>query len=184
MGHEPVNRSSELSNSAYKLGQDSVHQPGVPKGTVQKRRLEDCSIYPGSAHDFWVYVPDQYQDSEPACVMCFHGGVSIGLAGETVSCVRVDDMDLRDIGFMHIDAQGAEPHILHSARKVLARDRPVVFFEDNRRHDTKLHDRVCEAEPDFIEESQFDAINHCLNGLGYKTDIEQFNGGIDVLLAP
>ena len=94
-------------------------------------------------------------------------------------------MDLRDIGFMHIDAQGAEPHILHSARKVLARDRPVVFFEDNRRHhDTKLHDRVCEAEPDFIEESQFDAINHCLNGLGYKTVIEQFNGGIDVLLAP
>lgn len=113
-----------------------------------------------------------------------HGGVSIGLASETVSCVRVDDVDLRDIGFMHIDAQGAEPHILHSARKVLARDRPVVFFEDNRRHDPKLHDRVCEAEPDFIEESQFDAIDHCLNGLGYKTLIEQFNGGIDVLLAP
>ena len=52
------------------------------------------------------------------------------------------------------------------------------------RHDTKLHDRVCEDEPDFIEESQFDAINLCLNGLGYKTVIEQFNGGIDVLLAP
>ncbi len=40
------------------------------------------------------------------------GGVSIGLAGETASCVRVDDMSLRDIGFMHIDAQRAEPHIL------------------------------------------------------------------------
>ncbi len=63
-----------MSKSIYSLGPDSVRQPGVPKGTVQKRRLKDSSIYPGSAHDFWVYVPDQYQDSDPACVMFFQDG--------------------------------------------------------------------------------------------------------------
>ena len=62
--------------------------------------------------------------------------------------------------------QGNPKPLLNSARKVLARDRLVVFFEDNKRYDSKLHDRVCKAEPDFIEESQLDAINHCLNGLG------------------
>ena len=63
-----------MSKSIYSLGPDSVQQPGVPVAVVQKRRLEDSSIYPGTAHDYWVYVPAQYLDSEPACVMFFQDG--------------------------------------------------------------------------------------------------------------
>ena len=49
---------------------------------------------------------------------------------------------------------------------------------------TRLEEWKHDHAVGLIEESQFDAINHCLNGLGCKTVIEQFNGGIDVLLAP
>ena len=46
----------------------------VPSGSVEKRRLENSRVYPGTSHDYWIYVPDQYKDSEPACVMFFQDG--------------------------------------------------------------------------------------------------------------
>ena len=58
----------------YQLGEDSLAQHGVPSGRVEKRRLEASRVYPGTSHDYWIYVPDQYQDSAPACVMFFQDG--------------------------------------------------------------------------------------------------------------
>ena len=63
-----------MKSRDYTLGPDSLVQPEVPKGTMEKRRLENSRIYPGAPHDYWVYVPDQYRDSEPACMMCFEDG--------------------------------------------------------------------------------------------------------------
>lgn len=63
-----------MSNADYQLGVDSTPQSRVPKGTVEKLRLEKSRIYPGTLHDYWVYVPDQYRDYEPVCVMFFQDG--------------------------------------------------------------------------------------------------------------
>ena len=58
----------------YVLGPDSLPQEGVPTGTVEKRTWDASSIYPGTTHEYWVYVPAQYTDAEPAAVMVFQDG--------------------------------------------------------------------------------------------------------------
>lgn len=56
------------------LGVDSLPQEGVPRGTVVKRTWNTSRIYPGTTHEYWVYVPAQYTDAESACVMIFQDG--------------------------------------------------------------------------------------------------------------
>lgn len=58
------------------LGADSLPQEGVPQGTVAKRTWTAGRIYPETTHDYWVYVPAQYTDAEPACVMVFQDGMA------------------------------------------------------------------------------------------------------------
>ena len=62
------------SAEEYALGADSLPQEGVPKGTVEKRAWNDSRIYPGTTQEYWVYVPAQYTDAEPAAVMVFQDG--------------------------------------------------------------------------------------------------------------
>ncbi len=58
----------------YKLGPDSMVREGVPEGTVTQFRWVSKKVYPGTERDCWVYVPAQYDGSEPACVMVFQDG--------------------------------------------------------------------------------------------------------------
>jgi len=59
----------------YTNGPDSKPQPGVPKGTILKFTLEDSKIFPGTRHDYWVYVPAEYDGSKPACVYVGQDGI-------------------------------------------------------------------------------------------------------------
>jgi enterochelin esterase family protein len=58
----------------YKPHPDMTPQEGVPKGTVTKHVFTTSRIYPGSVHNYSVYVPSQYKKEEPACVMVFQDG--------------------------------------------------------------------------------------------------------------
>lgn len=58
----------------YSLGPDSLVQSGVPTGTLTQYELIS-RIYPGIAHDYWVYVPAEYDSSNAACVMVFQDGM-------------------------------------------------------------------------------------------------------------
>ena len=61
----------------YSPGADSKSQPGVPKGDVLKFTLQNSKIFPGTCHDYWVYVPAQYTADKPACVYVGQDGVSL-----------------------------------------------------------------------------------------------------------
>ncbi len=63
-----------MTRSEYTFGPDSTAQSDVPKGTIEMRCLTDSRCYPGTSHDYWVYVPHQYRDAEAACVMFFQDG--------------------------------------------------------------------------------------------------------------
>lgn len=65
----------------YKLGPDSKPQEGVPRGTVTKYSWTSPKVYPGTVRDYWVYVPQQYKESEPACLMVFQDGASYADVG-------------------------------------------------------------------------------------------------------
>jgi hypothetical protein len=58
----------------YALGPDSQPQAGVAKGTVTKYKLEPRKFYPGTPHDYWIYVPAQYDTAKPAPFMIFLDG--------------------------------------------------------------------------------------------------------------
>ncbi len=60
-------------DSAYKLGPASQRQEGVPRGKVTKHEWTS-KIFPGTKRDYWVYVPAQYEESQPAAVMVFQDG--------------------------------------------------------------------------------------------------------------
>ncbi len=59
----------------YTLGLDSLPQAGVPQGEVTKYHWGSERIYPGTGRDYWLYVPQQYNPAEPACLMLFQDGV-------------------------------------------------------------------------------------------------------------
>jgi len=60
----------------YWLGPDSQPQPGVPKGQVLKQSFNagPGSVFPGTARDYWVYVPKQYDGTKAAALMVFQDG--------------------------------------------------------------------------------------------------------------
>src|SRR3954471_13721650 len=63
------------TDDVYKLGPDSMHQPGVAQGkVVGPLTLESKSVYPNTTRNYWVYVPAQYDTSKPACLMVFQDG--------------------------------------------------------------------------------------------------------------
>src|SRR5262245_37092542 len=59
----------------YRPHPDSQPQEGVPKGTVEKFSFSDSKIFPGTVHDYWVYVPAQYEADKPACVHVNQDGI-------------------------------------------------------------------------------------------------------------
>jgi enterochelin esterase family protein len=59
----------------YELGPDSKRQQGVPEGTVSRHEWTSRE-FAGTTRDYWLYVPKQYDGSQPACVMVFQDGAS------------------------------------------------------------------------------------------------------------
>ena len=51
-----------------------AEKPVVPKGKLTKQTSWESKIFPQTKRDWWVYVPAQYKDDQPACVMVFQDG--------------------------------------------------------------------------------------------------------------
>ena len=65
-----------LHAQTYTLGPDSQPKAGVPHGTVTKYILPQGKLYPGTPHDYSVYVPAQYDAAKPTPFMVFLDGSS------------------------------------------------------------------------------------------------------------
>src|ERR1044071_2844743 len=59
----------------YKLGPDAMRQASVPVGKLMKQPPWTSDVFPGTVRDWWIYVPAQYDEKKPACVMIFQDGV-------------------------------------------------------------------------------------------------------------
>jgi enterochelin esterase family protein len=59
---------------AYKAHPDSLPNPSVPKGQLKQMPKWESTVFAGTVRDWWVYVPAQYKDDRPACVMVFQDG--------------------------------------------------------------------------------------------------------------
>ncbi len=70
-----------LNAEEYTYGPDSSRQPNVSAGKVTKHVWSTSTVYPGTVHDYWIYVPAQYDGTKPAAVMVFQDGS--GFVNET-----------------------------------------------------------------------------------------------------
>jgi hypothetical protein len=58
----------------FPLGPDSLPQPGVPAGRLEKHPHAVSAIYPGTVRDYWIYVPASHDPAQPAPVMIVQDG--------------------------------------------------------------------------------------------------------------
>jgi enterochelin esterase-like enzyme len=65
---------SAARNEPYTLGADSLPKDGVPRGEITKYHWKSDHIYPGTERDYWLYVPQQYDGPQPACLIVFQDG--------------------------------------------------------------------------------------------------------------
>jgi gluconolactonase len=70
----PLALTPLLRSEEYTYTSDSTRQPGVPTGKVTKSTWSNSKVYPGTTHDYWVYVPAQYIPATRAAVMVFQDG--------------------------------------------------------------------------------------------------------------
>lgn len=76
--------SAAFAADDYQLGPDSLPQERVPKGTVEQGKFLSKAVYPGTERDYWIYVPAQYDNAKPACLMVFNdGGGYVGDKGHS-----------------------------------------------------------------------------------------------------
>lgn len=85
--------------SEYTLGPDSQRQSGVPVGVVTNHTFESA-IFPGTTRDYYVYVPAQYDGSQPASLMVFQDGEAY---------VNEEKFVRAPLVFDNLIAQGAMP---------------------------------------------------------------------------
>lgn len=53
---------------------DRLVQPGVPSGKITKGQWTQSATYPGTSRAYSLYIPAQYNPSEPASLMVFMDG--------------------------------------------------------------------------------------------------------------
>ena len=71
-----------VDGTSHATGQFEVHaveseterRPDVPAGTITKQPIWHSTIFAGTERDWWIYVPNQYQEDQPANVMVFQDG--------------------------------------------------------------------------------------------------------------
>lgn len=67
--------ASAIAAVDYVPGPDAEPREGVPRGEVRKMpSFSQSTTFPGSAHEWQLYVPKQYEAAKPACVMIFFDG--------------------------------------------------------------------------------------------------------------
>ena len=122
--------------------------------------------------------------NEESNLDCNFGGVGLGTDGEKINLTTVDNLIINNIGFIHCDAQGAEPFIFSKALNTIKKNRPIILYENNMRFAKYLYDSVCNSYPTYKTESVFDITKYCMEELNYSSYIDNFNGSLDTLLIP
>lgn len=84
-----ANVYAEGEDAFYKLGPDSLPQEGAPQGKLVGPSTLPCEVFPGTSHTYWVFVPAQYDSSQPASLMVFNDGQAFVNAEGSVRATNV-----------------------------------------------------------------------------------------------
>lgn len=181
----------EPQNKLYDLLVKNINQNGLETRVFPYNKGVFCYEGQGNMHDRdedgWQGIVEK-RYTEEIEKGCNFGGIGLGKDGEPIQLTTVDNMKVDNIGFIHCDAQGSEPFIFSRALETIRKNRPVIYYENMNFEKgiaaQKMFQLICDQYPEYKEESRFDIKVYCMNILGYRTCIDQFNGGMDTLLIP
>jgi gluconolactonase len=71
----PVTMLAQAPAEKYAVDSASVEHAGIPKGEVLKCVFDHSAIFPGTAREYWIYIPAQYHPDRPACVYVNQDGI-------------------------------------------------------------------------------------------------------------
>ena len=77
-----IEKSVSINNEMYVMP-EIYEDGGAPKGKIHAGKLEDSKFYPGIGHEYWVYVPAQYDPQTPVNLVVFYDGGFIMKDAET-----------------------------------------------------------------------------------------------------
>lgn len=105
--------------------------------------------------------PLSYDSSSPAN----YGGVQLGVDGESLEALSIDEIDCDDIIYMKVDVEGAERLVFHGGKRLIEREKPIIVFEN--RDDRMLSEQTLNMLMVPNEIRSFD-ISAFLNSLNYN----------------
>jgi enterochelin esterase-like enzyme len=77
LAHAQRPRAAQPDYDAYyALGPDSLVRRGVPKGEIKGPFKLATDVFEGTDHDYWVYVPAQYDGESEVGLMVFNDGAT------------------------------------------------------------------------------------------------------------
>jgi sugar lactone lactonase YvrE/enterochelin esterase-like enzyme len=66
---------AQIPEVNYPVDSATVEHAGVPKGELIKLSFDSSKIFPGTTRDYWIYIPQQYNQDHPACVYVNQDGI-------------------------------------------------------------------------------------------------------------
>ncbi len=87
------------------------------------------SSEPGRAK---LSLPEQRHGAN--ALASLNGDLATAAVVHDVEVIRLDDLDLVDVGFIKIDVEGHERAVIDGAVGIIRRDRPVLLLEAEQRH--------------------------------------------------
>jgi FkbM family methyltransferase len=87
------------------------------------------SSEPGRAQ---LSLPEQRHGAN--ALASLEGDTATAAVVHDVAVIRLDDLDLADVGFVKIDVEGHERAVIDGATELIRRDRPTLLLEAEQRH--------------------------------------------------
>lgn len=79
-----------------------------------------------------------------------YGGVDMGIGGEKVNMVALDDIEFDRLNLIKIDVEGAEKLVIWGAKETIRKHRPIIIYETNIKGITNNMVKLFGLTPDII----------------------------------
>ena len=159
IGVHSVVYSNYLNNGAVYAFEP---QPVVYELLCQNIKVNNCNnviaynFGASNKHDqFYMNADYNYKQNQGAFRICDNESTSSGIM---IECKPVDDLNIKNVGYVKIDVEGHEYETLLGMKRLLARDLPVMIIEIHDSSPTKKEVIT------FLEEigyTEYMRLSHC-----------------------